>query len=223
MGIFKRISDIITANLTELVDGMEAPELMLKQAINEMEQSIAAAAQETARALAGQKRLEKELLRNQRESRTWQSHAERAVARGEDELARDALSRRREHDQLSAALEEQLRAGLQATRALRRQLDAMTARLSEAKCNLATLVARQRAAEIRKKTLVRTCNFTVGSDAFAEFERLREKVERTEAEADALDELRDPAFNSSTRMDTDMNQSQIESELAILKTRQSVQ
>ncbi len=223
MGIFKRISDIITANITELVDGMEAPELMLKQAINEMEQSIAAATQETARALAGQKQLEKELLRNQDESRTWQSHAEQAVASGSDKTARDALSRKREHDQLLIALEDQLQAGTRATQILRRQLDAMMAKLSEAKRNLATLVARQRAAEIRKDTLVRACDVPLGSDPFAKFARLREKVERAEAEAEALAELRDSHFSSATRSATDIDQRQIETELAILKARQSVQ
>lgn len=223
MGVFKRISDIITANITELVDGMEAPELMLKQAINEMEQSIAAATQETARALAGQKRLEKELLRNQDESRTWQSHAEQAVASGSDEMARDALSRKREHDQLSIELEDQLQAGTWATQVLRRQLDAMMARLSEAKRNLATLVARQRAAELRKDTLIHDCDVPLTSDPFAKFARLREKVERIEAEAEALAELRASHFSSATRFDTDMDQRHIESELAILKARQSVQ
>ena len=209
--------------MPELVDGMEAPELMLKQAINEMEQSIATATQETARALAGQKRLEKELRRNQDESRIWHSHAEQAVAKGADEMARDALSRKREHDQLSVALEDQLQAGTRATQILLRQLDAMTVKLSEAKRNLATLVARQRAAEIRKENLIHTCDVPMGKDPFAKFARLREKVERAEAEAEALAELRASTFSSATRFDTDMDQRQIESELAILKARQSVQ
>ena len=41
MGVFKRISDIISANLNDLTEGFEDPERMLKQAVREMEETIA--------------------------------------------------------------------------------------------------------------------------------------------------------------------------------------
>jgi phage shock protein A len=49
MRIFRRISDIISANLNDLTDSWEHPEQMLRQAIREMEDSIAIATHETAR------------------------------------------------------------------------------------------------------------------------------------------------------------------------------
>ena len=55
MGLFKRINDIISANLNEMIEGFENPETMLKQAIREMESSIAQVKQETARAMASEK------------------------------------------------------------------------------------------------------------------------------------------------------------------------
>ena len=61
MGLFKRISDIISANLGEMAEEWEDPEVMLKQAVREMEQSIHTATQETARTLANEKKLIKEL------------------------------------------------------------------------------------------------------------------------------------------------------------------
>src|SRR5881397_2536950 len=121
MGLFKRISDIISANLGELVEGLEDPEMMLKQAVGEMETAIEDATQETAKALAGEKKLQKELAHNQNESKVWQSRAEKAVDEGNDQAARDALSRKQEHDRLIVALEDQMRAAHQATQTLRHQ------------------------------------------------------------------------------------------------------
>jgi Phage shock protein A (IM30), suppresses sigma54-dependent transcription len=38
--IFKRISDVISANINDLIDRVENPERMIKQIIREMEENI---------------------------------------------------------------------------------------------------------------------------------------------------------------------------------------
>ena len=98
MSIFQRISDIISANLNELTEGFENPEQMLRQAIGEMEESIAHATRDTARALASEKTIAKELKNNQALVETWHQRAEKAVAAGDDDLARRALKRKQEHE-----------------------------------------------------------------------------------------------------------------------------
>jgi len=193
MGLFQRISDIISANLNEMTEGFEDPEKMLKQAIREMEQSIADATQETAKVLANEKLLAKEMANNERQAGDWQRKAEQAVDAGDDNLARKALARKQEHQKLVTALQDQLTAAQDASRTLKHQLDGMQAKLSEAKRNLATLSARQRAADFKKKMHTNEAAAETGAatdDAFAKFDRMREKVERAEAEAEALAELR---------------------------------
>ena len=101
MGLFKRISDIISANLGEMAESFEDPEKMLKQAVREMEKSIQDATKETAKALAGEKKLVKELAHNVSQAKQWQSRAEKAVEEGDDDLARRALSRKQEHEKLA--------------------------------------------------------------------------------------------------------------------------
>jgi phage shock protein A len=193
MGLFQRISDIISANLNEMTESFEDPEKMLKQAIREMEQSIADATQETAKVLANEKLLAKELSNNETHSRDWQKKAEQAVEAGDDNLARKALSRKQEHHKLVVALQDQLTAAQDASRTLKHQLDGMQAKLAEAKRNLATLSARKKAADFKKKMHTTAAEQELGvvsDDAFSKFDRLREKVERAEAEAEALAELR---------------------------------
>ncbi|MEZ5944871.1 MAG: PspA/IM30 family protein [Planctomycetaceae bacterium] len=221
MGLFKRISDIISANLNDLTEQYEDPEKMLKQAIREMEESIEQATREAAKTIASEKRLRKELAKNEQEVRRWLERAQQAVDAGDDELAKKALGRKGEYSKLARALQDQVDAITEASVALRRQLDGMKAKLAEAKRNLATLTARQRAADVRKKALTASDEFrnvSLDDDAFKKFDRMREKVELAEAEAEALAELRGDVRESELENELDlMPPSDIEDELAVLK------
>ncbi len=192
MGIFQRISDIISANMNELTDQYEDPETMLKQAIREMEDSIAEVTQQTAKAMAHARTLSRELERNCAGSQEWRQRAVKAVEAGDDALARKALARKNEHDKLVAALEDQSGVAREASTTMRHQLAGMQAKLSEAKRNLATLAIRKRSADLRKKMDAQAAGLVSSVDdaAFAKFDRLKAKVEQAEAEADAVAELR---------------------------------
>jgi phage shock protein A len=190
MGIFQRFSDIVSANLNELAEGFENPEQMLRQAIREMEASIHSATTETAKAIANERILRGEQDSNLAQADRWQKRAEQAVLGGDDDLAKKALSRKAEHETLVSALKDQLQAATSATGSLKRQLDGMKAKLAEAKRSLATLSARSRAAEFRRKMEVASGTSELNQDAFSKFDRLRTRVEQAEAEAEAMAELR---------------------------------
>ncbi|MGA2255070.1 MAG: PspA/IM30 family protein [Thermoguttaceae bacterium] len=192
MGIFKRISDIISANMNELTEQFEDPEKMLKQAIREMEDSIAEVTQQTAKAMAHEKTLSRELERNRAGCEQWQHRAVKAVEAGDDALARKALTRKNEHEKLVAALEDQIGVARDGSTMLRHQLAGMQAKLAEAKRNLSTLGIRKRSANLRKKMDAQAAGLasSVDDTAFAKFDRLKAKVEQAEAEAEAVAELR---------------------------------
>lgn len=223
MGLFKRINDIISANLGEVADQYEDPEKMLKQAVREMEESIETTTGEAAKTVAGEKRLKQELRSNERNANLWQERAQQAVTANDDELARKALSRKIEHEKLVRALEDQLRSVSEATTTIRRQLDGMKAKLAEAKRNLATLTARKRAADIRKNAFIASGarqETRIHDNAFKKFDRMREKVEMAEAEAEALEELRGEVPASENRFEMDSEDSvdlDVEAELAKMK------
>ena len=65
---------------------------MLKQAVREMEESIGELTGQTAKAMANEKTLTRELQRNRAQQEQWQGRAEKAVAAGDDDLARKALA-----------------------------------------------------------------------------------------------------------------------------------
>lgn len=223
MGIFGRISDIISANLNDFTERFEDPERMLKQAIREMEDSISEVTGQTAKAMANEKTLARELQRNKAQVEQWVGRAEKAVEAGDDDLARKALARKNEHQKVVEALEDQVRAAEEASRTLKRQLSAMKAKLAEAKRNLTTLSARKRAADFRKKLDAQAAGLTAEVDdtAFAKFDRLKSKVEQAEAEAEAIAELRGLEAGGTAEDVAEISEEEVDvaAELAELKQR----
>lgn len=191
MGIFKRISDIISANFNDLVEDYEDPEKMLRQAIREMEDAISTAKPDVARAMANEKTIAKELASNEAQVASWTQRAEKAVEAGDDDLARKAITRKKEYEKLVAALRDQHEATADASQTLRRQLEGMQAKLKDAQRRLGTLAARQKAAQVRTKAAQAQAGVTpeLERDAFDKFDRMARKVEMAEAEAEALTEL----------------------------------
>ncbi len=102
MRLFRRIGDIVAANLNDLVDRFEDPEVMLKQAIREMETMIEDATAAAARAIAGERLLARDLSDHQENARRWEARAEEAVRNGDDELGRQAIARALEHQAMLA-------------------------------------------------------------------------------------------------------------------------
>lgn len=183
MRLFRRVGDIFSANLNDLVDRFEDPEVMLRQAIREMDAAIESATAAAARAIAHERSLTRERDDHVRQASLWHIRAEESVADRDDDLARRALARKHEHDALAAALSENIAEARRVGDDLRRRVDAMKAKHAEARRKLATLSARARTAEASKALR------GVGRTGFARFERLRDRVDRAETEATVWAEL----------------------------------
>jgi phage shock protein A len=223
MRFFKRISDIIAANLNDLADQYEDPETMLKQVVREMEESITDVTKQTAKAMANDEILKREMERNRAQIAQWQERAVKAVGAGDDGLASKALTRKKEYEKVASALEDQLSASREASAMLQRQLGGMKAKLAEAKRSLNTLVARKRAADFRMQVEGRVAGVTPEADesAFAAFDRLKGKVEQAEAEAEAMAELRGSSPGAAVEEMGDAldEEFDVASELAALKQK----
>lgn len=188
MRVFSRVRDILSANINDLVEGMEEPEKMLRQAVRDMEATIGGAKENVARLMAGRQMITRELDKNREQVTLWTGRAERAVADCNDQLARKGIARKQEHLKLVTALEDELVDTETAIKRLRQQLGAMQVKLAEAKRRLITLSARKCAADLHSRVNALPTD-TPGSSAFAKFDRLRDRVEMAEAQADAMCEL----------------------------------
>ena len=186
-GVFTRISDILKSNLNEMLDRAEEPDKMIRQMIRDMEEAVSKATASVGTAVANHKRLERQFIEKQNQADEWQRKAERAVATGEDDLARRALERKamfaKAREDLAPAVEE----SKQTAEQLREQLRELKTKLEEARTRQGALVARHQAAEARKRLAQSISG--LGKDAFSSFERFEQRVEESEAEASAHSEI----------------------------------
>jgi phage shock protein A len=215
MRLIKRMNAILTAQLNDIVDTFEKPERMLRQAIREMETALERAVESTAKAIAAEKRLRREAAECRTQSQAWQQRASQFVAQNDDERARQALSRKLEKDKLALALDGQLAQSEEMTGKLRRQLESLRTRLAEARRHLASLIARQRAAEARRQFVQALGHFDADLAAFRRFDELSQRIEETEAYVEAECEL------CGADLDEPGLDPQIEAELEILKQGRS--
>lgn len=220
MRLFRRIGDVITANLNDLVDRFEDPEVMLKQAVREMETMIEGATGAAARAIAGERLLAKDLADHEQKVLRWKTRAEEAVVRGDEDLARQAIARAHEHEALALALAEQRSSAGQTAEALRGQVNAMRAKQAEARRKLATLSARRQVVEAGRALRGTAFTSPRGVDGFGKFERMRRRIEQAEAETEALGELyEDPGDVPEAEAAAREQGRRVEAQLAAIKER----
>ena len=215
--IFKRISDVLTANLNDLVDRVEDPERMIKQLIREMEENVNSAREGVIDALASEKQLAKELDSQRRQADDWYNRARRALETGNETLAREALLRKKEHDGIVANLQASWESSRRTSERLKAQLRALETKLEEARLKKSSLVARQRAAQAREQMDKVTDRFQAGLDLNNTFGRMADKVGEMEARMEARAEVYSdysPAEREFLKMEVD---TEIEAELAVLK------
>jgi phage shock protein A len=214
MGIFSRVSDIFKANVNDTLDKAEDPEKMLKQMVLEMEEAVNKATLAVGNAIANEKSLERKLLKAREEAENWYQKAMQAVNANRDDLAKAALEKKALYERNARDLEPIYTQAKETAQKMRQQLDALKAKLDEARTRQNTLIARSQAAKAQKQ--LSQAFSGVGSDAFGKFDKFEQKIEQLESQAEAFQQL----SGVDTSLDEQFRQlgtASAEAELAALK------
>lgn len=107
MGLLDRIMRVIRANLTSLVSKAEDPEKILEQTVLDMQEDLIQLRQAVAQAIATQKRTERQYSQSSTTAEEWYRRAQLALQKGDDHLAREALTRRKSYQDTATALKTQ--------------------------------------------------------------------------------------------------------------------
>ncbi|RYE75603.1 MAG: PspA/IM30 family protein, partial [Myxococcales bacterium] len=188
MGVFARLAQLIKANLNDLIDRAEDPEKMLDQVIVDMNAQLVNARKQVALAITDEKHLQKQVEQEAAQASEWERRAMLAVRQGDDALARDALQRKKHHSELVKQYEDQWQKQKNAVDQLKTALRMLNDKIEEAKRNKNLLKARI-ARATAQNNIQQTMHGLKDSSAFDQFERLKQKVDRIEAEAEAGVEL----------------------------------
>lgn len=196
MGFFSRLATLIKSNLNDAINRAEDPEKMLDQVVTEMRSQLVEAKKQVAVAIADEKKLEKQFQRELDVAEEWEKKAMLAVRAGDDDLAKQALARHKEHAGITDQFKQQWEKQKHAVEQLKVALRALNNKIEEANRKKAVLIARKRRADAMK-SIEQTMAGMKEQSAFETFARLEQKVEQAEAEADAQSEL-----NKEMRGDT---------------------
>ena len=218
MGIFDRVSRLLRANVNDALDNAEDPEKMLDQLIRDMTEELRQARGQVAAMIAQEKELAVDKAESDRTAAEWQRRAELAVGQDKDDLAREALRRKRDADENARVYGDQLTAQQQTVTRLKNQLRDLENKRDQMQSKRDALIARSRRAKAQQRVSETIGNLPNG-DAASEFERFERRIRSTEAKAAASAEVAELGNDDEfARLDQDFG---VEDELAALKAKHS--
>ena len=188
MALLERVSTLVRANLNELIDKAEHPEIMIKQVILDMENQLLQVKTQVAIAIADQHLLEKKQKENEDKISDWNRKAEMAVGKKQDDLARAAIERGLHHKQMSENFRQQVADQTLQVETLKNALNKLTQKLDEARSRSELLISQSRRARSLGKA-ADAQSAVSGPNHGATFDRMKHKVMRQEAIGQAKTEL----------------------------------
>jgi phage shock protein A len=216
MGLLDRIGRVIRANLGSLVSQAEDPEKILEQTVIDMQDDLIKLRQAVAQAIATQKRTERQYSQNESSAQEWYLRAQLALQKGDENLAREALSRRKSYQETATALKTQLDQQSGIVSQMKENMRVLENKLAEAKTKKDMYIARARSAKASQQI-----NEMMGrmgnNNAYAAFERMEEKVLQFEAQSQAIAELTENTLEKKFAQLESGND--IDAELAAMKNR----
>ena len=219
MSVFSRMSTIFKANVNDALTKAEDPEKVLNQITIEMNGQLVDTKQKVAAAIADEKRLQRQYQETAEQAKGWEEKATIAVEKERDDLAREALARRNEAQQLADEYKIQWDKQRQAVDQLKEHLRALELKIGEAGRKKNLLIARQKRANAQKQ-IHETMAGMKDSGAFNTFDRMEQKVGDMEARADAAAEMadfeRDPLEDEFAALEKNDN---VDDDLAALKAK----
>lgn len=192
MGIFSRFRDIISSNISAMLDKAEDPEKLIKLMIREMEDTLVEIKASCAGVMANSKKAQRQMEEIRSRGKYWEERATLAVTKSRDDLAREALvEKRRYADRAEALLQESIKldALVEQYQDDIRQLEE---KLESAREKQRILVQRHIRANGKKRAQEEIRRFD-SSEAILKFENFENRIERMEAEADLVNFGRKPS------------------------------
>lgn len=214
MGIFTRLSDIISSNINSMLDRAEDPEKLIRLMIQEMEDTLVEIKVACANAIATKKKVERELQEVTQRTQQWEAKAALAVSKDREDLAREALMEKRRYRERRETLENESHQCDSVIEQYHRDITQLEDKLRSARDKQRILVQRHVQANKRKQA-ENNIRRLDSSDTLVRFEQFENRIERMEAEADLVNFGRKPTIEEEfARLEKD---EAIEEELLALK------
>jgi len=219
MGVLERLSTLLRANINDMLDQAEDPEIMLNQILRDMEGELQRARSQVAEMMAQERIFRDDLQAERDKARHMEERAMHYVGQGNDMLAREALKRKADADANAEVLQQQLNAQSEMVGRLRSQLDALQDKYQQALNNRDALIARHRRVRTQQQMTNTARNLDV-TDYSSDLSRMEQRIRMAEARTDAERQLQaDEGQDVDSMFDTTERNARVDDELAALKQR----
>src|SRR5271165_4589957 len=216
MALLERVATLVRANLNDLIDQAEDPEMMIKQVVLDMQNQLLQVKTQVAIAIADQHLLEKKKLENDDKVTEWMRRAELAVDKKQDDLARASLLRVESYRELSAGFQQQVEDQKAQVENLKAALRKLEQKMAEANAKADLLITQHRRARAAGRATDAQSGITANTRS-ATFDRMKRKVDLEEAVGEAKAELL--ASDVEDRLSALEKEDRIEQLLTELKTK----
>jgi phage shock protein A len=229
MTLFQRAHDILAAKANKALDAAEKPDEMLDLSYEQMLDHLTQVRRALVDVAASRKQLELQEQQLQHTVDHLQDQAKAALAQGNEELAREALSRRAAAQGQINDLGPQEQQLADQQQKLEQTLQALQQRVNEFRSKKEVMKAEYTAANAMTSVNEQATGISKTlSDSGAELQRAQDKIANMQARAGALDELMQSGVLEDVGGDTDDIQreldeasanSDVDKQLAALKAQ----
>ena len=190
MGLFQRAHDILQAKANKALDAAEKPDEMLDLSYEQMLDQLTQVRRGLVAIAASRKQIELQEQQLQHTAEHLQDQAKAALAQGNEELAREALSRKAAAQTQIDSLDTQRQQLAEEQQKLEETLAKLQQRVNAFRSQKEVLKAQYTAAKAESDIGATAAGISTSfSDTGADIQRATDKIATMQARAEAVDEL----------------------------------
>jgi phage shock protein A len=189
MGILDRFSDIIRANINDVLDKMEDPSKMIEQYLKDMMKDLAEVKQSTAAVMAEEARTQRLVDNNQAEVAKYLNFSKKALEAGNEGDARTFIAKKQELENVGAGLMTAYAVAHENAIKMRQMHDKLVTDIDALKARREMIKAKVTIAKTQKKLNEISSTNVKTKGAIEAFERMEDKANKMLDEANAMTEL----------------------------------
>lgn len=179
---------VMKSSITALREKIEDPERMLHQLIIDMEEEQESVRRSVAEAIADEIQLGKQVDREREAAKEWLDRATKALKRGDETTSKAALEQKMLSEKRAEDLHAQHEKQKTQTRKLQDSVRDLDDKIRQARQKRTLLLARLARADSSRR-INAALDRAGSSSAFAQFNRLEQRVDRAEALETAYDRM----------------------------------
>lgn len=221
MGILERFSDIIKANVNDMLDKAENPSKMVDQYLRDLTKSLAEVKQETAGVMAEETRTKRMLDDNEKEVQRYESLAKKALSAGNEDDARTFLTKKQQLDSKHDSLAQTYAAARENALKMREMHDKLVSDIETLNARRDSIKAKVSVARTQEKVNRVASSADKSAGVLSAFDRMERRADDMLDRANAMETLNsqpaDPTAELEKKYNDGAQSSEVDAELERLK------